>query len=71
MSDDISDRIANNLGRTFKRAAMHDAHLVFNGRKYDVRVANEGTDREQLIVFRKKDGVGSIWGWEKPMVIGG
>lgn len=68
---------ATNLGKTFLAAAKEmraeSANLAFLGRKYEVRVLNEGTDREQLMIFKRHRNAEGIWvrEWGKPLVVGG
>lgn len=67
MSEDISDRIATNLGKSLRAAAkemqMEHGKLYFSGSVYEVRVMYEGTSNEKLII-RRRDG------WDKPLVLG-
>jgi hypothetical protein len=59
-----------------ERMSIDNEHLCFLGHKYEVRVLNEGTDREQLVIYKRikntEDKISS-WdrSWEKPLVIGG
>ena len=44
----------------------------FSGLKYEVRVVNEGTEQERVVIYKKWDG-GNSWDrpWKKPLTIGG
>lgn len=70
MTDMTDKKIANNLGRVFKDAVeqmrFEDALICFSGTKYRVRVMNQNTDREQLVIEKFGDAF-----WKKPLVIGG
>ena len=56
--------------------SIEKGNLCFLGHKYEVRILNEGTDREQLVIYKRikntEDGISS-WdrSWEKPLVVGG
>ena len=51
---------------------IQNAKIYFFGHKYIVRVANEGTEREQLIICKFTD-MEDNWDkpWTKPLIIGG
>ena len=67
MTERDMDRAATSLGKTFLAAAkemqMENDKVYFVGSVYEVRVRNEGTSREKLIITRD--------GWDKPLVLGG
>lgn len=57
------DRIAKSFASTAKEMKMETEKVYFRGSVYEVRVMNEGTKKEKLIITRD--------GWSKPLVIGG
>lgn len=67
MTERDIDRMATNFGKAFLSAAkemqMENDKVYFVGSVYEVRVRNEGTSREKLIITRD--------GWNKPLVLGG
>lgn len=48
-------------------------NLCFLGHKYEIRILNEGTDQEKVVIFKRQKNVDGEWtkAWDKPLVIGG